>query len=301
MNLNFRQLEVFRAVMIAKTISGAAEILNVSQPGISRLLKYMEYKMGIALFERSKGRLIPTPEGLELFREVEPIYQRIEGLEDTIGRIIRGDNLQFHIGCTPSLSNVVAPWLFAEIKKVMPDVMLKLETLPNEAMAEYVSQRRIDFAIALGEVSHPLVQADPSTHLRLQVVLPEDHPLASREQLTFEDIAGHPIVNYFPETLLGQAIRDGFEEIGKEPQTAVMVRYADDACAMAEQRLGLTVALEYTAIPGRYPGLVSVPLGDVRQSIYFVRHNEVSMSNHLRNCFETAQSKLAEIHTSLLT
>ncbi|MEC7690721.1 MAG: LysR family transcriptional regulator, partial [Pseudomonadota bacterium] len=46
MNLNFRQLEVFRAVMIAKTISGAAEILNVSQPGISRLLKYMEYKMG---------------------------------------------------------------------------------------------------------------------------------------------------------------------------------------------------------------------------------------------------------------
>ena len=80
-----------------------------------------------------------------------------------------------------------------------------------------------------------------------------------------------------------------------------MVRYADDACAMAEQRLGLTVALEYTAIPGRYPGLVSVPFGDVRQSIYFVRHNEVSMSNHLRNCFETAQSKLAEIHTSLLT
>ena len=102
MLLNFRQLEVFRAVMIAKTISGAAEILNVSQPGISRLLKYMEYKLGIALFERYKGRLIPTPEGLELFRELEPIYQRVEGLDDTINRIIKKIASNFTLPVRPA-------------------------------------------------------------------------------------------------------------------------------------------------------------------------------------------------------
>tara|TARA_B100001063_G_C16774070_1_gene563787 strand:+ start:4102 stop:5010 length:909 start_codon:yes stop_codon:yes gene_type:complete len=302
MLLNFRQLEVFRAVMIAKTISGAAEILNVSQPGISRLLKYMEYKLGIALFERHKGRLIPTPEGLELFRELEPIYQRVEGLDDTINRIIKADSQQFHIACTPSLSNVVAPWLFAQIKQQMPEAVLKLETLPNELMVEFISQRRIDFAIAFGEINHPLVISELSTSLSLQVIVHASHPLAERSALTFSDLIDVPFITYFPETLLGRAINQGFSEMDREPDTAIMVRYADDACAMAEQQLGVTLAFEYTALQRRYPNLRAIPLIDApAQPIYFVRHNEVSMSNNLRTCYEIAQSKLAELNQIQLT
>ena len=129
MQLNFRQLEVFRAIMIAKTVSGAAELLHVSQPGISRLLKYMEYKLGIALFERHKGRLIPTPEGEELFHELEPIYQRIEELDVTIDRITRPDNHLYQIACTPSLATYVLPRLLARVKACMPHMQVKLEAL----------------------------------------------------------------------------------------------------------------------------------------------------------------------------
>lgn len=299
MLLNFRQLEVFRAIMIAKTISGAAEILNVTQPGISRLLKYMEYKLGVPLFERQRGRLIPTPEGLELFRELEPIYQRVEGLDDTIKRIISNDSYQCHIACTPSLASVVMPWVFAHIKTKYPDVVLKLETLPNEQMAEYLVQRRVDFGIAFSDLMHPLVQAEPSLMLSLQVILPVTHPLTSRDQLTFADLIDQPFISYYPETLVGKLIRLGFEKLEQAPDVSVMVRYADDACNMVAQGLGLTLAFDYSLPQHLKSELVAIPIESQSQRLYVVRHNEVPMSSQVRDCFEFTQELMARVPEEL--
>src|SRR5210317_2205191 len=128
MILNFRQLEVFRAIIIAKTVSGAGDMLHVSQPGISRLLKYMEYKLGIVLFERHKGRLLPTPEALELFRELGPIYDRIEGLDLVVQRITSNEDLEFKIACTPSVANYLLPSLMARLVKNKPGIKIKMES-----------------------------------------------------------------------------------------------------------------------------------------------------------------------------
>lgn len=54
MQLGFKQIEYFRAVMETGSVSGAATLLNVSQPNVSRMLKYMEMRIGLSLFERLK-------------------------------------------------------------------------------------------------------------------------------------------------------------------------------------------------------------------------------------------------------
>ncbi|MBC7077924.1 MAG: LysR family transcriptional regulator, partial [Synergistales bacterium] len=69
--MNLRQIEIFRAVMITGSISGASKLLFVSQPAVSRLLSHTELRMGLKLFERVKGRLYSTPEARSLFKEVE--------------------------------------------------------------------------------------------------------------------------------------------------------------------------------------------------------------------------------------
>ncbi|WP_325052329.1 LysR family transcriptional regulator [Sinorhizobium meliloti] len=60
--MNFRQIEAFRAVIISGTVSRAAELMGVTQPNVSRLVGELEEAIGFALFDRVKGRLIPTPE-----------------------------------------------------------------------------------------------------------------------------------------------------------------------------------------------------------------------------------------------
>lgn len=295
MLLNFRQLEVFRAIMIAKTVSGAAELLHVSQPGVSRLLKYTEQKLGISLFERHKGRLIPTPEGEELFRELEPIYSRIEDLDFTLQRITNTDNLQFQIACTPSLSNYVVPWLVARVRQQMPTARVKLESLPNEVIAEYLSQRRIDFALGFYDPDHPLILAEPSISVGLECIVPLDHDLAGLKEVSYQDMADYEMVSFYPETLIGQNIDRGFSSLDREPRVSVMVRYADEACAMVEQGLGITVAFQYTAIANRFPGLCAIPLKNSRQRLHFLRHNGVALSSNVRKFYELAKSEIRSL------
>ena len=57
--LNFRQIEVFRAIMLTRTMSAAARMLRSSQPGLSRMIKHLEGRLGFLLFDRVHGRLVP--------------------------------------------------------------------------------------------------------------------------------------------------------------------------------------------------------------------------------------------------
>ncbi len=292
MLLNFRQLEVFRAIMISKTISGAAELLHVSQPGISRLLKYMEYKLGIALFERHKGRLIPTPEGEELFRELELIYERIEDLDITINRITQQDDLQFRVACTPSLAAYLMPRLLAKVRDKMPGVSFQLETLPNEAIAEYIIQRRCDFALAFYDPDHPLILSEPSISVGMQCVVPVDHPLANKDQVTFEEIAQYDLVMFYSDTLLGTRMNQALEKLDVKPKVSVVIRYANDACAMVQQGMGVTVVFEHTVGADRFPKLRAIPINGNSQRLHFLRHNGISMSNNVRKLYELAKTEI---------
>lgn len=71
MSLNLRQIEIFRAVMTTGSISGASQLLFVSQPAVSRLLSHTEQRVGFALFERIKGRLYATPEAKNFFMKLK--------------------------------------------------------------------------------------------------------------------------------------------------------------------------------------------------------------------------------------
>lgn len=295
MQLNFRQLEVFRAIMVAKTISGAAEMLHVSQPGISRLLKYMEYKLDTALFERHKGRLIPTPEAEKLFKELDPVFNRLEELDSIIERIKQPCDETIRIACTPSLANHILPLLLAKIKQKFHEISIHLESLSNEEIFDCIIQRRIDFALAFYSTDHPLLLAEPSISLKMECVLPQSHPLANRKSLSFKEMLKYQIISYYPETLLGKKFHNACEKMNKNPEVSVMVRYADDACAMAEQGLGITYCYQYTALPGKYPGLKSIPLRSEKQQLHFIRHNALSMSGNHRQIYELAKTELKRI------
>lgn len=292
MLLNLRQLEVFRAIMVAKTISGAAKLLHVSQPGISRLLKHMELRLGIKLFERHKGRLIPTPEGLELFAELDPICQRLDDLDIIIKRITQTDDLQFHIACTPSLSNYILPSLLAKVRKKMPGITVKLESLSNEEIADYLVQRRIDFALVFYSPEHPLLLAEPSISLNLECIVPKNHPLADKKTVSFKEILKYQMVTYYPETLIGSRLKNACETLEAEINASIVVRYANEACAMVEQGMGITIAYQFTALKDRYPTLTTIPIKDEKQQLNFLRHNGIPMSNNVRKFYTLAKDEL---------
>ena len=85
--LTLRQIEVIRAIMVTGTIAGAAKLLNVSAPGISRLMKYTEETLGVRLFNRRHGRYVPTPEARSIFDLLDNVYRKVEDLQFAIDRL----------------------------------------------------------------------------------------------------------------------------------------------------------------------------------------------------------------------
>lgn len=69
--VNLRHIEIFHAVMTAGSLTEAAHLLHTSQPTVSREPARFEKVIGLKLFERVRGRLHPTVQGLRLFEEVQ--------------------------------------------------------------------------------------------------------------------------------------------------------------------------------------------------------------------------------------
>src|SRR6201999_3173346 len=105
--MTLRQIEVIRAVMISGTITGAAKLLNVSAPGISRLVKYTERSLGVRFFTRQNGRYFPTQDAQLIFEQINTIYKKDDALKDVIGNIGRGQLAQLRIGSVPRIAQVM--------------------------------------------------------------------------------------------------------------------------------------------------------------------------------------------------
>ena len=87
MKITLRHLEAFRAVMVRRTVTGAAEMLGVTQPVVTRLIADLEQRIAIALFTRDKGRLAPTPEATLLFADVNQSLMGIERIANAASGI----------------------------------------------------------------------------------------------------------------------------------------------------------------------------------------------------------------------
>ncbi len=245
--LNLRQIEVFRAVMIAKTVTGAAQILHVSQPGLSRMLKHTEDRLGIRLFDRVAGRLLPTREAETLFAEIQQIYKYVEGLGHIAQRLAEGHDSVFRLGASPSLAVHVVPAILRLLKDRFPKLTVRFDVLGVGEIADYLVRQQGEYALTVFPVAHPNVTSRQIGAGRFVCVVPKDHPLARKKTIAIRDLAEQPLISFGADTPHGQVISDLFKRAGVELKVSTYVRFAETACAFVRQQLGIALVDEFTA------------------------------------------------------
>jgi molybdenum-dependent DNA-binding transcriptional regulator ModE len=102
--VNLKQIEVFKAVIEHGTVSSAAAALNVSQPAMSKSIAQLEADCEIRLFDRVKGRLAPTEQGMQLYDEIYRIFSGVQQVENAIDALHRQAQGRLLIGVMPGLS-----------------------------------------------------------------------------------------------------------------------------------------------------------------------------------------------------
>ncbi|TXL73150.1 LysR family transcriptional regulator [Vineibacter terrae] len=191
--MNLRQIEAFRAVMTAGTVRGAAELLRISEPAVSKLLALAERRAGIRLFDRVKGRLVPTPEARALHREVGFLWQRVERVRDTLQALANPTSSSLSLSVSPSLVRLVPPVvneLYAQIPALNCRVTV---TAPSELVAE-VAEGGTDIGIALAPPAHPGLIEVARYQCGLVCVMPAGHKLARRRVVRKADLDSHRLI-----------------------------------------------------------------------------------------------------------
>ncbi|MFM8768811.1 MAG: LysR family transcriptional regulator, partial [Rubrivivax sp.] len=107
--MRLRHIEVFHAVMQAGTISGAAQVLHISQPAVTKVLQHCELQLGLQLFERIRGKLYPRPEAHRLFAETEKLTRDLAGIRRLAATLKSRSVETVRLVATPSLALSLLP------------------------------------------------------------------------------------------------------------------------------------------------------------------------------------------------
>ena len=257
--ISLKQIEYFRAVMEAGTVSGAAELLNVSQPNVSRMLKYTEGRLGMRLFERNRGRLQPTAEARALYREVQSLHAHLEALQDAVRHIARGELGRFTIGASPSLGRHVLPTALSSLRREFPQLAVKLDILSVSQVIEYVTLNQGECVCTIFPISHPQIETEAYAAGALMCAVPRGHPLADRAFITPRDLAAESLIGFEPNTPHGQVMHDFLRQGGSGAAYLCTARFAETACALAEQGNGIALVDEFTVSGNVFPNLVALP------------------------------------------
>jgi DNA-binding transcriptional LysR family regulator len=277
--MNLRQMEVFRHVMQTGSIKGAAELLHISQPGVSKLLAAAERRNALPLFARVKNRLVPTPEAHRLYVEVERLWVQVERVRDLSRELSNPSGGTLVVGVSASLGATMVPAVVQELIRTTPRAVVRIEQLVPHLLVQSLLDGTTDIGVTMGVQPHPSLELLSRHPCGLVCVMPSGHPLSSRRFIRAADLRGQQIIS-FPQSLsYGISPRDLYGEYAEEIRASVEVRSGQAACWYCLAGAGIAVVDATATASGAFPGLVSLPYRcEVQLEARLMHHGERPLS-----------------------
>ncbi|MDN3920712.1 LysR family transcriptional regulator [Roseateles violae] len=248
MSISHRHIEVFRAVMTAGAVTGAADLLHTSQPTISRELARLEQLLGYALFERQRGRLKATARALALFDEVQRSFQGLERVIARAGELGRAEGERLSILSLPALAHALLPAASAAFVARHSGASLSVTPQESPLLEEWMSAQRFDLGLTEGSTAAPGTAMEPLLSLDEVCVLPAGHALLDKTVLEPADFEDQRFVSLAAEDPYRTQLDALFAAAGVRRRMTVETHSAQAVCAMVEQGLGLAIVNPLTAL-----------------------------------------------------
>ncbi|WP_321449932.1 LysR substrate-binding domain-containing protein [uncultured Cohaesibacter sp.] len=235
-----RQIEAFRAVMIAGSISAAAANLNITQPAVSRLIRDLEAEIGFLLFNRVRGRLVPRTQASKLFHEVERVFVGL----DHISRVAQDINAEsegfIRLGTVSSLNKLCASVVLPEVLAAHPRLSVIFDTESTERVLDLVSLRHYDIGLICSEYVPTGLFSVLLGRGDAVAVVAVEHPLAQRESVSMEDLSKERLILPGRTSPLRLSLEKTINAADINTSNSIEASLAN-GCRLASSNLGVTI------------------------------------------------------------
>jgi DNA-binding transcriptional LysR family regulator len=281
--MTFHQLEIFGAVAEQASITQAARKIKISQPSVSKQLRFLERECGIKLYVKSGRGIKITEEGRMLHNAAKPILKQMEELRSSfLTRVSDARDVALRVGSTPSPGAFFLPGVLKSFVKLHPKIHPTLRTGYPDALKAMVLDGEVDVAVTTIAPSHPEIIEEAIASEGIVAIVSAKHPLATKKSLTESEVGTVPFIM----TTDGR-IADEIKKIGLRLNVVMWCESVDLKKAAVEAGLGVGLFYRGSAEAGLRQGYfkaLEIPkLENIKITCYVIYRRGAHVSPNLNS------------------
>jgi len=276
--LNPVQLQAYLTVLKTGSMTRASELLNLSQPSVSRQIADLEDRLGFQLFYRKGARIFPTKDGLLLQSEAES-YLAQAGKIDRMAQEIRwAKSSEFVAISNPACAVGITPDVLLRMRANNPNVRMSLFTVHSLEISPWLRSQRANIGLGYGKVGTPGITVDVAYELSCVVMVPENHRFASQEVIDLEELVDERLIASGLEDQMAGVVPSKLIE-ALEMSASVRTASAYVACQYVRKGLGISIVDPLTANAVSETGMVLCPtFPKIPYPVYIAHASNYQMS-----------------------
>jgi len=290
--VRLRHIEVFQAVYSSGSVTRAAEILNVSQPSVSKVLAHAEQQLGYALFDRVRGKLVATPEADQLYSYVLTVNDSVDRLRHVAENLRSAESGKIRIAATPAFGIDLLPRAIASYREIHSNTIFAVETLHHDEMTNALLESRLDVGMAFNPDQVPGISSELLGLGSFVALTPPGIDFGAKKSLGIADLAKHPFISLDDRGPLGRLLSTHVESSGARINTVAWAETYQVAKALVSYGVGVTITDEVTARSSGHDAVRMWPFSPLMQfKIAALRLDNAPMSivcrrfvDHLKEC-----------------
>jgi DNA-binding transcriptional LysR family regulator len=253
-------LMVFAVVARYKSFSRAADILFMTQPGVSNHIAQLEAQTGLTLIKRDRGGFELTKEGKAVLRYAERLEKVARDLEDRL-RLLRNDVAPaLRIGTTVNYAKNIMPYILGDFQKRHPVIKIKLDAGSSVEMEKSLHSGHMDVIIVANQKCSKKIQSFPFVREELVLMASKDHPLASKDAVSLSDIQPYPFIIREEGSATRSTVLAAFSKLSAPPSMLLEANSTEFIKEWVSQGKGVSILIRRAIDAEQDPSLAMVPL-----------------------------------------
>jgi DNA-binding transcriptional LysR family regulator len=292
MRFDFTDLNLFRHIVEAGSITHGAARANLALAAASTRIRKMELGFGAELLVRGRAGVTATQAGRTLLTHARSILAQSERLQEDLSPYARGQAGQVKVLSNTNALTEFLPETLSSFLTAYPDISVDLEERLSDEIVGLIAEGSADIGIVAGTVDYSNLHTFPFRSDRFVLVVGRNHALAARSRIGFAEVLDYDMVGLDRASAIQRFLADKANRIGRPLRLRVQLRSFDAICRLVECNVGVGIVPETTVQRiGRNMAISAVRLADpwaLRELTICVRDEEAlppyarQLVDHLR-------------------
>jgi len=256
LQLNPRQIEAFRLVMLRGSATAAAHDLRISQPAVSRLIRDLELRAGLTLFERRANLLVPTPEAYLLLAEVERYASGLAAIASFAEELRERRRGTLSVVALPALAMGFLPRFVAAFIEGRDLAGVYVHGMPSYLVIDAVMGGQVEIGIAAAPPERPGLAFEPVVASAVLAV-PSGHRLAAKRRARVQDIAGERLITLAEPSILSYPGATPLAGLAHDKSIATPL--SGIACSLVAESVGVALVDPFSVADYLASGVTALP------------------------------------------